>query len=55
MLADDTYIVRSVPCLAPSLLPNEGEVESKFVVPLLQHVGYREECRHPQYSLKENV
>src|SRR5713226_4262880 len=36
----------------PSLLANEAEVESKFVVPLFQHLGYPEACRRPQYSLK---
>lgn len=35
----------------PSLLPNEAEVESKFVVPLFQHLGYPEQCRRPQYPL----
>src|SRR5260370_30926440 len=36
----------------PHLLENEAEVESKFVVPLFQHLGYPEGCRRPQYSLK---
>src|SRR6266568_1536781 len=38
--------------LVPYLFQNEAEVESKFVVPLFQHLGYPEECRRPQYSLK---
>jgi hypothetical protein len=36
----------------PSLLTNEAEVESKFIVPLFQHLGYPEKCRRPQYPLK---
>ncbi len=36
----------------PYLLPNEAEVESKFVVPLFQHLGYPEGCCHLQYPLK---
>ena len=36
----------------PSMLTNEAEVESKFVVPLLQHLGYPEKCRRPQYPLR---
>ena len=36
----------------PDLLENEAEVESKFVVPLFQHLGYPEGCRRPQYPLK---
>src|SRR5713226_8368217 len=36
----------------PSLLTNEAEVESKFVVPIFQYLGYPEECRRPQYPLQ---
>jgi Type I restriction enzyme R protein N terminus (HSDR_N) len=38
--------------LDPYQFQNEAEVESKFVVPLFQHLGYPEKCRRPQYSLK---
>src|SRR5260221_5695030 len=38
--------------LDPYLFQNEAEVESKFVVPFFQHLGYPEASRHPQYSLK---
>ncbi len=36
----------------PSLLTNEAEVESKFIVPFFQHLGYPETCCRLQYSLK---
>jgi hypothetical protein len=39
----------------PSLLPNEAEVEAKFVVPLFQHLGYPEGCCRLQYPLKTYV
>ncbi len=51
MLTDDTRFDQFLAWLQafdPSLLPNEAEVESKFVVPLFQHLGYPEECRRPQ-------
>ncbi len=55
MLTDDTRFDSFFAWLQafdPSMLTNEAEVESKFVVPLFQHLGYPEKCRHPQYSLK---
>ncbi len=55
MLTDDTRFDQFLAWLQafdPSLLPNEAEVESKFVVPLFQHLGYPEECRRPQFPLK---
>lgn len=38
--------------LDPTTFLNEAEVESKFIVPFFQHLGYPEACRHSQYSLK---
>jgi hypothetical protein len=43
---------RWLQALDPMTFLNEAEVESKFVVPLFQHLGYPEACRHPQYALK---
>ena len=51
MLTDDTRFDSFFAWLQafdPSMLTNEAEVESKFVVPLFQHLGYPEKCRHPQ-------
>ncbi len=36
----------------PSLLTNEAEVESKFIVPFFQLLGYPQTCCRLQYSLK---
>ena len=55
MLTDDTWFDQFLAWLQAfdsSLLLNEAEVESKFVVPFFQHLGYPDECRRPQYSLK---
>jgi len=55
MLTDDTRFDQFLAWLQAfnlSLLLNEAEVESKFVVPFFQYLGYPDECRRPQYSLK---
>ncbi len=55
MLTNDTRFVSFLAWLQafdPSTLTNEAEVESKFVVPLFQHLGYPEKCRCPQFPLK---
>jgi hypothetical protein len=55
MLTDDTQFVSFLAWLQafdPSTLTNEAEVESKFVVPFFQLLGYPEKCRCPQYPLK---
>ena len=54
-MSDDTrfdQFFARLQTLDPHLFQNEAEVESKFVVPLFQHLGYPEASRHPQYSLK---
>jgi hypothetical protein len=55
MLTDDTQFVSFLAWLQafdPSTLTNEAEVESKFVVPFFQLLGYPEKCRCPQNPLK---
>jgi hypothetical protein len=54
-MSDDTrfdHLFAWLQTLDPYLFQNVAEIESKFVVPLFQHLGYPEECRRPQYSLK---
>ncbi len=54
-MSDDTrfdQFLTWIQAFDPHLLENEAEVESKFVVPLFQHLGYPEGCRRPQYPLK---
>lgn len=35
-----------------SALQNEAEVETKFIIPLFQKLGYADECRRDKYPLK---
>ncbi len=54
-MSDDTrfdHFFAWIQTLDPYSFQNEAEVESKFVVPLFQYLGYPEGCRRPQYSLK---
>lgn len=55
MLTDSTQFDQFLAWLQsvdPSLLPNEAEVEAKFVVPLFKYLGYPEGCCHLQRPVK---
>lgn len=51
-MASKEKFINWIQDLGPLTLQNEAEVETKFIIPLFQHLGHKDECRRDKYPIK---